>query len=247
MTILNNFVKQGNFLFRYRSYFPLILFVLAVPFVFMSLRSLNITPYVSIINMLSLFICALGFAIRGYAIGTTPKGTSGRNTKQQVAEQLNTTGIYSVVRHPLYLGNYLIWLGIVVFTYSPLFVLVFSLLFWIYYERIMAAEEDFIGSKFGDAFMNWAARTPAFLPSFKNNTKGLVPFSIITVLRREYSGFLATVISYTYIDYLRLYLSDENVLEFRVSLYVLAIAMIITLLLRTLKHHTRVLTEKDRS
>ncbi len=247
MTILNNFVKQGNYLFRYRSYFPLILFILAVPFVSMSLKNLNITAFVNVIDALSVLICFFGFAIRCYAVGTTPKGTSGRNTKQQVAEQLNTTGIYSVVRHPLYLGNYLISLGIVIFTHSPMFILIFSLLFWIYYERIMAAEEDFIGNKFGDAFMNWAARTPAFLPSFKNSTKGLVPFSIKTVLRREYSGFLSTVISYTYIDYLRLYLSDENVLQVRVSLYVLAIATIITLLLRTLKHHTSVLFEKDRS
>ncbi|MGB8874133.1 MAG: hypothetical protein WCC75_12145, partial [Desulfobaccales bacterium] len=44
--------------------------------------------------------------------GLPPRGTSGRNTQGQVAETLNTTGIYSLVRNPLYLGNFLIWLGL---------------------------------------------------------------------------------------------------------------------------------------
>ena len=34
------------------------------------------------------------------------KNTSGRNTHDQVADSLNTSGIYSIVRHPLYVGNF---------------------------------------------------------------------------------------------------------------------------------------------
>lgn len=57
-------------------------------------------------------VSLFGLLIRAVTIGFTPKGTSGRNTKEgQVAEVLNTKGIYSVVRHPLYLGNYFMWLG----------------------------------------------------------------------------------------------------------------------------------------
>ena len=49
-------------------------------------------------------------------VGFTPRGTSGRNTKEgQVAESLNTLGMYSMCRHPLYLGNLLMWLGIVMY------------------------------------------------------------------------------------------------------------------------------------
>lgn len=74
----------------------------------------------------------VGFLIRAYVIGTTPRGTSGRNTKGQVAEELNQAGMYSMVRHPLYLGNYLMWIGIVVFAGNICFILIASLLFWIY-------------------------------------------------------------------------------------------------------------------
>ncbi|MGC9453013.1 MAG: methyltransferase family protein, partial [Oceanipulchritudo sp.] len=51
-------------------------------------------------------------------------GTSGRNTKQQVAYSLNTTGFYSVVRNPLYLGNFFMYLGIALFTHHWWLVLV---------------------------------------------------------------------------------------------------------------------------
>ena len=50
--------------------------------------------------------------IRIYTVGTTPAGTSGRNRDKQIAEKLNKTGVYSIIRHPLYLGNLLIWLGV---------------------------------------------------------------------------------------------------------------------------------------
>ena len=36
--------------------------------------------------------------------------TSGKNTAKQIAESLNTSGIYSVLRNPLYLANFLNWL-----------------------------------------------------------------------------------------------------------------------------------------
>ncbi len=48
-----------------------------------------------------------GIMVRIMAIGYIPKGASGRNTRQK-ADDLNTTGMYSVARNPLYSGNYLI-------------------------------------------------------------------------------------------------------------------------------------------
>ena len=66
----------------------------------------------------------------------------------QVADSLNTTGIYSTVRHPLYLGNFFMWLAIVVLTADLYFVIVFCLCYFIF-ERVMLAEEDFLANKFG--------------------------------------------------------------------------------------------------
>jgi hypothetical protein len=58
------------------------------------------------------FISLIGLAVRIYTIDYTPDNTSGRNTSEQVADTLNRTGIYSIIRHPLYVGIFLMWLGI---------------------------------------------------------------------------------------------------------------------------------------
>ena len=63
-----------------------------------------------------IIISFLGEAIRIFTVAYTPAGTSGRNTKQQLADTLNTTGIYSLLRHPLYLGNFFMFLDTFIFT-----------------------------------------------------------------------------------------------------------------------------------
>jgi hypothetical protein len=192
-------------------------------------------------------ISGLGFWVRAVSIGTTPKGTSGRNTKSQVAESLNRTGIYSMVRHPLYLGNYLMWIGIVVFTFNLYFVLLVTLAFWLYYERIMFAEERFLERKFGDEYIVWSQKVPAFIPCLRKYVKGEIPFSSKTVFRREYSGILATVFGFAFIDHLRFYFMHNYLDFYRLSTYALIIAIVLALVLRTIKHHTKILIEKDRS
>ncbi|NOX87161.1 MAG: DUF1295 domain-containing protein [Chlorobi bacterium] len=248
MALINSFEKSGNTLFRYRGQIPVILFIAAIPVVYFTKDNSLDEQSQFLLTVFSVFLSALGFVIRAIAIATTPKGTSGRNTKEgQVAESLNTTGIYSMVRHPLYLGNYLMWIGIVLYTFNFWFVIVVSLLFWLYYERIMYAEERFLERKFGDDYMEWASQTPAFLPGFGKYKKNTVPFSAKSILRREYSGLLATVVGFTFIDDLRRYFCSGQ-FEWNTPWHIALLAtLLIALVLRSLKHYTRVLNEEDRS
>jgi len=247
MALLHSFEKSGNIFFRYRGQFPVILFLLAVPVIYFTdysrLNEINQLVFTYIAILLSF----IGFWIRAVSIGTTPKGTSGRNTKSQVAESLNRTGIYSMVRHPLYLGNYLMWIGIVVFTFNLYFVILVTLAFWLYYERIMFAEERFLERKFGDDYLEWSKKVPAFFPCYRKYIKGEIPFSLKTVLRREYSGILATVFGFAFIDHLRFYFINGYFDVYRISTYALVVAMILALILRTVKHHTKLLKEENRS
>lgn len=247
MALIHSFEKSGNILFRQRGQIPVILFLLAIPVIYFTDYSIFSDSLVLVLTCISILLSIIGFYIRAISIGTTPKGTSGRNTKEQVAESLNKTGIYSVVRHPLYLGNYLMWIGIVCFTFNVYFLIIVSLAYWIYYERIMFAEERFLERKFGNDYMEWSKSVPAFLPGFNNYAKSTVPFSFKSVLRREYSGFLATVFGFTFVDYLRYYFSTGEFTVIRLSLLCLVVAIIITLILRSLKHHTKLLTEEGRS
>ncbi len=247
MSLVESLNRQGNILFKHRGQIPLVLFPLAVPAVYFANVALVHPGNTLIVNTIAIVVSVLGAMVRGYTIGTTPRGTSGRNTTEQVAESINTTGIYSTVRHPLYLGNYLMWIGIVIYTLNFWFVVVVSLLYWIYYERIMVAEENFLETKFGQTFTDWSNHVPAFFPAFKKFIKPSVTFSFVSVLRREYSGWLATVVAFVYVDLLRNYFIWHVFEISKPVLIVLIATTAITLILRTLKHQTKLLNEEGRS
>jgi protein-S-isoprenylcysteine O-methyltransferase Ste14 len=154
MALQEEFEKQGIWLFRYRSFIPFAILVIGIiVFVQSELRAgeilLKSEPYDQWYLLAGILVCFFGFAIRVYTVGHTPVNTSGRNAKYQIADQLNTTGIYSTVRHPLYLGNFFMWLGPVMLTANLWFIVVFMMFYWLYYERIMYSEEQFLRRKFG--------------------------------------------------------------------------------------------------
>lgn len=195
MALQQELENQGNFLFRYRSYLPLVLLPIAL---WVNYYMINRSPDlfsqsgITFLEIIAIALCLTGLIIRICTVGFTPANTSGRNTSEgQVAETVNTTGIYSIVRHPLYLGNYFMWLGIAVLTGDIWFMLAFTMAYWIYYERIMYAEEQFLTRKFGEKYTAWAAVTPAFIPSFSNWTSANLTFSWKKVLKKEKNGLFA--------------------------------------------------------
>ncbi len=243
MALKDSFEKSGNWLFRYRSYVPLIILLTIFPVV----RNAPNKQYEGLLTLFSIVLSMAGLVVRAYTIGTTPRGTSGRNTQKQVAETLNTTGIYSIVRHPLYLGNFLMWAGLAVFTFNLGYFVIIILVFWIYYERIMFAEEAFLRRKFGQSFEAWSKNVPAILPDFRLYRPTELPFSIKSVLRREYSGVLALAAVYFAVDYFRIWIKGLPIFEWRISAIVFIAALLTALVLRSLKHYTHWLTEEDRS
>jgi protein-S-isoprenylcysteine O-methyltransferase Ste14 len=249
MALVHSFEKNGNTLFKYRGQLPVVLFLLSIPAVyFTDYQFIESNPTVELWLLITcILLSVFGQVIRAIAIGTSNKYTSGRNTKEQVAEALNTNGIYSMVRHPLYLGNYFMWIGIVLFTFNIWFFLVVSLLFWLYYERIMFAEERFLERKFGDEYVNWSLQVPPFWPSAKNYRKNPIPFSLKTILRREYSGVSATIIGFVFVAFLRDWFTT-GVLQWKLSHGIIVLcALLLSFVLRTLKHQTKLLFEADRS
>lgn len=188
MLLKDEMDKSGNVLFRYRSYIPLVLIPLVILCVISFGQNLyrGEQGYNNALIWIALLIGCVGQSIRVLVAGYVPRGTSGRNTHAQVAETLNTTGMYSICRNPLYLGNFLIMLAPIILVGNWLLILLFCALFYLYYERIMYAEERFLETKFAESYVRWAQETPAFLPSFKNYTRSVLGFSIKTTIKREY-------------------------------------------------------------
>ncbi|MGE4157989.1 MAG: isoprenylcysteine carboxylmethyltransferase family protein [Planctomycetota bacterium] len=196
---------QGERLFRYRSYVPLLL----VPMFFLALRDSEWIEIVfgdfvdDIYDWMCVLVSLSGVILRVATVGYVPKRTSGRNTsKGQVADELNTTGMYSIVRNPLYLANVIIMAGVAFATGSLLFTAVTLLAYCLHYERIICCEEDFLSGKFGNDYAVWLERTPAFFPRLSQWTPSARTFCWRTALKREYLTGFSVLTVFTVIDYL---------------------------------------------
>ena len=193
-----------------------------------------------------LLVSLLGLAIRINVSGYSNLATSGRNTTRQLAEKLNFTGIYSMVRHPLYLGNFFIMLGMAMFTQVWWLVGFCVLLFVIYYERIMYAEEAFLKREFGEVFTEWAAKTPAFIPNFAKHVPPRRPFIWKNALKREYTTQLQIFAGFFVLDVAADLLSGPYFEIETPWAVLLAISIVAYLVIRHMKRHTTVLDAKPR-
>ena len=147
MSLAKELNKQGNLLFKYRGTLPLIILSLALLIFILKLKEPNAFMTHHYYALSCLFVALFGQFIRLITVGYTADLTSGRNTEGQLANVLNTKGIYSIVRHPLYLGNFFMWLGLCLLIQDLWFTISFILIYWVYYERIMFAEEAFLINK----------------------------------------------------------------------------------------------------
>lgn len=240
--------QDGALLFRWRSYLPLVIAPIALVALMegelaeMWFGEAAAESYQALCALLSLG----GLAIRWATVGWAADGTSGRNVHGQRAASLNTTGTYSVVRNPLYLGNFVAIMGIVMSTMVWWFVAIVALLYWLYIERIIAAEEAFLSEKFGTEYEAWAERTPAFLPRLSQWRRPGTPFRVRKVLRKEFYGVMAIASGFFAIEVVAdLIVERESLAEWvredwlEIALYLLVVGLFLIML--TLKKKTRLL------
>ena len=246
MSLRNQLENSGSWLFRYRSYLPLAI----LPIFIVCLASSSYLGQSHEINEIwqagCMLLSFLGLALRMIIVGHAPYGTSGRNTREQVADTLSTTGIYSVVRHPLYLANYIIIIGFTMEFHVWWLVLLTTTLYALYYERIMLAEEAFLRSRFGETFEQWAAVTPAFIPKFHGWKPFEVPFCWRTVLQREYNAFFLIISVFFLLDLIGDSIVERQLKVDFVWLGVVIGGFVIFAALRTLKKRTHLLTVEGR-
>jgi protein-S-isoprenylcysteine O-methyltransferase Ste14 len=245
MGLREEFEATGTWLFRHRGYLPLLLSPLLLAAAASSFplpdRRLELAWAAACV-----LLALGGIALRAVTIGYAPRATSGRGTGGPRAETLTTTGLYSAVRHPLYLGNYLMWLGVGLFTRAWWAPIIVTLVFWLYYERIMFAEEEFLRRRFGELYHSWAAVTPAFFPRFDRWRPPEVGFCALTVLRREPSSLLALVTVLTTVEIARDHAHTGRLALDPLWGSILGVTLVVYLVARTVKHRTRLLHVEGR-
>ncbi len=246
MPMIEEFQKSGRFLFRWRSYLPLFFFVI----IFAGLKGFAYPfgehSYDLVWDIVCLAVGGLGIFVRVMTVSFVPRGTSGRGTTTPSASRLNTTGMYSVVRNPIYLGNFLTFAAPVLFFRASWVLLVFAPAFALYYERIIFAEESFLREKFGQEYLDWASKTPAFFPRFSGWVRPDLPFSWKTALTREYHGVYGLVATLFALEVLGDFYLNHSIVIDRFWLAIFSVATVFYLTVRFLVRRTTLLKVENR-
>jgi len=88
----------------------------------------------------------------------------------QKSQSLATTGLYSYVRHPQYVGFILVMFGFLLQWPTILTFAMFPVLVWMYASLARQEERDAF-STFGAVYTTYAAQVPAFIPRWRRILK----------------------------------------------------------------------------
>ena len=108
--------------------------------------------------------------------------------------------MYSLVRNPLYLANYINWLGIILLLSDPIIAVISTLIFIIIYREIILIEENFLLEKFNQNYQRYSTKTPRIIPSFKNWVKPENEFNLVKSLINIKNGLFALSIVFYLIN-----------------------------------------------
>jgi len=217
-------IKIGNFFFHYRNgLFPLAYALLFVP-------SPPLLPDYRIAVAAGLVVALTGQIIRGVTVGLDYIVRGGRD-RQVYAEHLVQGGIFAHCRNPLYVGNYLILLGVGLASNSLLFFAVAIPFFTFAYWTIIAAEENFLRQKFGAEFEDYCRRVNRLWPRFSGlgRTISAMQFNWRRLITAEYGSAYIWMAAVILVQLKNLWFRGEYHASNQVVLWLWALLAVVTL------------------
>lgn len=123
-------------------------------------KTLFYKPATKIIGILIIIIAVSFFLFR-----SLKRFIQTKNTVVTVlpANSLQTTGIYSVTRNPMYIGLALVYIGIACFIGNWWNIILFPLLLLIVQEYIIKREEQYLVRRFGQDYIEYRKRVRRWL------------------------------------------------------------------------------------
>ena len=174
--------KIGNFFFKIRSFTP-------IPFIFALLYFAK--PMWHTVAVGVPFI-VIGELLRIWAVGYA--GASTRARTLGAARNLVTTGPYGYVRNPLYLGNFLLSLGVCLVANVYWLVAVLIVGYFFQYLPIIALEEAYLLESCGSVYQVYREQVPRFIPQFHSYPDAsLHDFSFARAIKSEKRTLTAIV------------------------------------------------------
>ena len=113
----------------------------------------DISLYIRLVILGIILLCSVYLIRSGHAVVSHGQHPSG----------VVSTGAFQYVRHPLYLGSIMFYLGLAVSTAS-LFSLVLVVLIFIFYNFIASYEEKLLDDRFHEEYRNYKIKTGKWVP-----------------------------------------------------------------------------------
>lgn len=158
-------IRAGQWFFRHRNALFPVIFVLVVPF---CRPAVILGPaWDRALGLAGVVVALAGELVRLATIGFQYIERGGRN-KQIYASFLAQRGMYGLSRNPMYVGNILIAIGLVMVAGSPSVYLLLLPFFLFVYWAIIRAEETYLLGRFGDDYARYCAQVNRWLPTWRN-------------------------------------------------------------------------------
>jgi protein-S-isoprenylcysteine O-methyltransferase Ste14 len=178
--------RIGNIIFRARDVlFPVVLLTIAFGTRPRLAGQSMSTDH--LLDAIGILVSMAGQALRVMVIGLVYITRGGQN-RQVWANSLVDTGMFAHSRNPLYLAKLLLFLGLAIVHNGWAMYLVVVPFFLISYVCIIAAEEQYLSGRFGEAYADYCRRVPRWVPSLRrlSGTLRSTRFDWLKVLRKEY-------------------------------------------------------------
>lgn len=197
--IQKTLLVSGNFLFKFRNaLFPsifVLMFFFTRPALFLNNQTLD-----AVVVTIGVIAALAGQIFRMAVIGYAYIKRGGKDGKVY-ADDLVIRGFYAHTRNPMYVGNFLIAVGLGLVYGSPA-VYFFLIPFFVFtYLAITAAEEKYLSEKFGAQFEEYTKKVNRFVPNFTGLKESLSVFKYDwkKSIRKEYGTLFGTLFGLVFI------------------------------------------------
>lgn len=183
-------VRLGNFIYHHRNVmFPMF-------YVLLFLKGRVMFPDFRLAAAVGVLIALLGQIVRGVTVGLEYIKRGGKN-RMPYADDLVRGGIFAHCRNPLYLGNFTILVGTGIASNSFWFAVIGLPFFILAYTCIIAAEENYLRGKFGEAFDDYCASVNRVVPKLGGLGKTLrsMSFNWRRLVSAEYNSAFLWIIA----------------------------------------------------
>lgn len=144
--------KQIPWAQRHRVMIARVIWLLLAIYVF-GIERKPVQGLLTELGIIGLIVTLLGVLVRSISAGILQKN-----------EVLATTGIYAVVRNPLYFGSLMMMVGVNIIILHPLVAIVSLILFGLTYIPTIRNEERGLRKRYGEEWDAYTRRTPRLFP-----------------------------------------------------------------------------------